>query len=83
MFDIVMPMYNLLERSDISFMTSGSLRNYYRDEVNNDQNENYNANDRINNKKLITSKSFEYEAKIITRTPADNNELNPEIAVPL
>ena len=78
-----MPMYNLLERSDISFTTSGSLRNYCRDEVNNDQNENDNANDRINNKKVITSKSFEYEAKIRRRTLADNNELNPEIAVPL
>ena len=78
-----MPIYNLLERSGISFMTSGSLGNYYRDEVNNDQNENDNANDRINNKKVITSKSFEYEAKIIRTTLADNNELNPEIAVPL
>ena len=31
--DIVMPMYNLLEYSDNYSMTSGSLRNYYKDEI--------------------------------------------------
>ena len=31
---IFMPMYNLLEYSDIYFMTSGSLWNYYIDEIN-------------------------------------------------
>ena len=41
-------------------MTSGTLWNYYRDEVNHDENENDNANNRINNNKAITSKSFEY-----------------------
>ena len=34
--DIVMPMYNLLEYSDNYSMTSGSLWNYYRDEINDD-----------------------------------------------
>ena len=34
-FDIVMPMYNLLEYSDDYSMTSGSLWSYYRDKVNN------------------------------------------------
>ena len=34
--DIVMPMYNLLEYSDNYFMTSGSLYNYYRDQINDD-----------------------------------------------
>ena len=38
--DIVMPMYNLLEYSDNYSITSGSLRRYYRDEVNDDANEN-------------------------------------------
>ena len=33
--DIVMPMYNLLEYSDNYSMTSGSLWNYYRNEINN------------------------------------------------
>ena len=39
-------------------MTSGSLWNYYRDEVNDDENENDNANNRISNNKTIKSKSF-------------------------
>ena len=38
-------------------MTSGSLRNYYKDWNNDDENDN--ANNRINNSKTITSKSFE------------------------
>ena len=37
--DIVMLMINLLEFSDNYFMTSGSLWNYYRDEVNDDAKE--------------------------------------------
>ena len=35
-----MPMYNLLEYSDNYSMTSGSLWNYYKDEMNDDANEN-------------------------------------------
>ena len=54
--DNVMPMYYLLEYSDNYSMTSGSLWNYYRDEINDDGNENIAANIRINNK--TTSKSF-------------------------
>ena len=42
--DIVIPMYNLLEYSDNYSMTSGSLWNYYRDEINDDANENNAAN---------------------------------------
>ena len=56
--DIVMPMYNSLEYSHNYSMTSGSLWNYYIDEVNDDENEHDNANNRINNNKTITSKSF-------------------------
>ena len=37
--DIVMPMHNLLEYSDNYSTASGSLWNYYRDEINNDENE--------------------------------------------
>ena len=33
--DIALPMYNLLEYSENYSMTSGSLRNYYRDKVDN------------------------------------------------
>ena len=40
-------------------MTSGSLWNYYRDEINDDTSENNVACNKINNNKA-TSKSFEY-----------------------
>ena len=43
-----MPLYNLLGNSDNS-MTSESLSNYYRDEINDDKDENESANNRINN----------------------------------
>ena len=33
LLDIVMPMYNLLEHSQNYSLTSGSLWNYYRDEI--------------------------------------------------
>ena len=47
-------------------MTSGSLRNYYRDEMNDDANENNDTgNHTKNNNKTTTSKYFEYK-KIIT-----------------
>ena len=48
-----MSVYNLLEYSDNYSMTSGSLWNYYRDEVNDAANENDNANNKINNNKTI------------------------------
>ena len=64
-------------------MTSGSLRNFYRDEINDDENENDNATNKINNNKTITIKSFEYKTKIIGRTSDDNNTLNTEIVIPL
>ena len=46
-----MPMYNLLEYNSNFSMTSRSLWNYYRDEVNDSVNENDTANNKINNKK--------------------------------
>ena len=54
-------MYNMLEQSGSYSMTSGSLWTYYRDEINGDANEN--VNNRINNNKTTTSKSFEYKTK--------------------
>ena len=76
-----MPMYILLEYSDNYSMTSGSLWNYYRDEVN--ENENDNANNTINkNNKIIISKSFEYKTKLLGSTP-NNNILRAEVAIPL
>ena len=63
--DIVMPMYNLLEYSDNHSMTSGSLWNYCRDEIDDDADENNAAINKINNNKTITSKYFEYKTKLI------------------
>ena len=76
-------MYNLLEYSNNYSMASGSLWNYYKDEVNHNANENNADNYRINNKKTITSKSFEYKTNLIGRTTNDNNTLNTEVAAPL
>ena len=64
-------------------MTSRSLWNYYRDEVNEDANENNAVNFRTNNNKTITSKDFKYKTKIIVITPDDNNTLDTEVIVPL
>ena len=76
-----MPMFNLLEYTDNCSMTSGSLWNYYRDEINDDANENA-INNRINNNKTITSKFFEYKTKIMESTSNDNNTLDTKV-VPL
>ena len=44
--------------------------------MNDDENENYNANNMINNNKTIASKSFENKTKIIGSTPSNNNILD-------
>ena len=49
----------------------------YKDEINDDANENSN-NNRINNNKTITSKSFEYNKKLIGSTPNNKNTLDTE-----
>ena len=46
-----MPMNNLLKFSDNYSVTPESLQNYYRDEVDEGENENDNANKRICNRK--------------------------------
>ena len=77
----VKPLYNLLEYSDNYSMASGSLWNYYRDEVNDYANENVN-NFRISNK-TTAGKSLAYKTKIIEKMPADDNTLDTEVVVPL
>ena len=62
-------------------MTSGSLWNHYRDEVNDDAIE-IAANRRLNNNTTISSKSSEYNAQIIGRAPANNDELDTDVVVP-
>ena len=66
--DIIMPMYNLIEYRDNYAKTSGSLRQYYSDEPNNN---------------LANSKSFKSKIKITGRTAADGTEKDVEIMVPL
>ena len=56
--DIVIWIYNMLAYSDNYSMTSGSLWNYYKNEVKDSANKNNNVNNSINNNKT-TSKSFE------------------------
>ena len=53
-FDIVMTIENLLEFSDNYSMTSGSLWNYDRDEVNDDADENNDAGNYRKNYKKAT-----------------------------
>ena len=62
-FDIVMPMYNLLEYSKNYRTTIGPLYDYYRDKSNDDANFNNFANNNV-----ISSNSFQYKNKIIGNT---------------
>ena len=73
-------MCNLLEYSNICFVTSGNLWNYYRDEVNDAANEIV-AYCKINNRKITTSKYFEYKTKVTGSTSADNSRLDTELVV--
>ena len=86
--DIVIPMYNLLEYSKNYRKTIGSLYNYYRDELSNDDNDNF-AN--IN---VVNSEAFKYKNKITGNTynidaAAQDYEVNRngtqkiELAIPL
>ena len=55
-------MYNLLEHSKNYRKTTGSLYNYYRDELTND---NIPANNVFNNIRVVNSNTFKYKNKII------------------
>ena len=59
-------MYNLLEYSKNYRKTIGSFYNYYRDELNNNQNNNDIAN--FNNLTVVNSEAFKYKNKIIGNT---------------
>ena len=61
--DIVMYMYNLLEYSENYRKTIGSLYNYYRDELTNDNNDN-----NFDNRNVVNSEAFKYKNKIIGNT---------------
>ena len=64
--DIVMPMYNLIEYSDNYLKTSGSLRQYYKDEPNDN---------------LADSESLKSKVKMTGNTPADDNTKDAEITI--
>ena len=55
-------MYNLLEYSKIYRKTIGSFYNYYRDELTNDNNNNF------ANRNVVNSNAFIYKNKIIGNT---------------
>ena len=72
-----MPMYNLLEYSKNYRKTIGSLYNYYRDELSNDNNNNF------ANRNVVNSNAFKYKNKIIgntynTAANADGYDANKE-----
>ena len=72
--DIAMPMYNLLEYSKNYRKTVGSLYNYYRDELSDD-----NDNDNFGNIKAVNSEAFKHKNKIIGNTyNVDSTILNPD-----
>ena len=54
-----MPMYNLLEYRKNYRKTIGPLYNYYRDELTNDNNNNF------GNRNVVNSNTFKYKNKII------------------
>ena len=64
---VVMPMYNLLEYSKNYRKTTGSLRNYYRDEPNSGTD----ANNITHS--ILNSKSFDYKANFIEDGITQNN----------
>ena len=61
--DIVMPMYNLLEYSKNYRKTIGSLYNYYRNELSDDNNPN-----NFPNANVVNSSAFKYKNKITGNT---------------
>ena len=87
--DIVIPMYNLLEYSKNYRKTTGSLYNYYRDELSDDTDDN-----NFDNIKVVNSNTFKYKNKITGNTynvdaGVDGYDVNKnskeeiELAIPL
>ena len=77
--DIVMPMHNLLEYSKNYRKTIGSLYNYYRDELTNDDIPDANT---FKNSRVVNSNTFKYKNKIIGNTN-DEGKQDIELAIPL
>ena len=66
--DIVMPMYKLIEYSDIYSKTYGRLWQYYKDDPNDN---------------ITQSESFKSKLKMTGKTPAAGNTKDVQIIVPL
>ena len=66
--DIVIPMYNLIEYSDNYSKASGTLWQYYKDDLNDN---------------LVQSESFKSKIKITGKTLANDNTKYVEIMIPL
>ena len=64
----VMSMYNLIQHSNNSSITLGSLWQHYRDDPNDN---------------IVKSESFKFKIIITGKTPAAGNTKNVKIAVPL
>ena len=78
---VVMPMYNLLEYSKNYRKTTGSLRNYYRDEPNSGYNNN--NRDRIHYS-IKDSESFNYKTSITGKLKNNEDELEGiKVVLPL
>ena len=73
--DILMPMYNLLEYSRNYRKTTGSFRNYYRDEPNNPPlNDDDHPTINYNADPITNSESFKYKSSITGKTSNANQE---------
>ena len=71
--DILMPMYNLLEYSRNYRKTTGSFRNYYRDEPNNPPlNDDDHPTINYNADPITNSESFKYKSSITGKTSNAN-----------
>ena len=63
--DVVMPMYNLLEYTKNYRKTIGSLYNYHKNELTND---NIPANNAFDNVRVVNSNTFNYKSRITGNT---------------
>ena len=66
----------MLEYNNNYSITSGSLWNYYRDEIDHDA-----SSSRINKNKTTANKSFEYKTKLIAITPNNGSRLAANVVV--
>ena len=87
--DVVMPMHNLLEYSKNYSKTSGSLWNYYRDELTDEAKDNSGPNENVINSKSFKNKTSVTGSTYNVNNNADGYDTNKddtkevEIAVPL